>query len=81
MSEQIFLSYQENQRKIKIPMNYSELKELFLLAFNEDDKCVFSFKYNDIEGDEIIIEEEDNEFKKKIMEISKINAVVLVEKI
>ena len=81
MSEQIILSYQENQRKIKIPINYSDLKELFLLAFNEDDKCVFSFKYNDDEGDEIIIEEEDNEFKKKIMEISKINAVVLVEKI
>ena len=38
MSEQIILSYKEKERKISIPSNYTDLKELFLSAFEEDEK-------------------------------------------
>ena len=43
MSEQIILSYKEKERKIAIPSNYTDLKESFLSAFEEDEKGAFSF--------------------------------------
>ena len=43
MSEQIILSYKEKERKISIPSNYTDLKESFLSAFEEDEKGAFSF--------------------------------------
>ena len=81
MSEQIILSYKEKERKIAIPSNYTDLKESFLSAFEEDEKDAFSFSYKDAQKDEIMIEEEDELFQEKISEILKINSVVHVEKI
>ena len=81
MSEQIILSYKEKERKISIPSNYTDLKESFLSAFEEDEKGAFSFSYKDAQKDEIMIEEEDELFQEKISEILKINSVVHVEKI
>ena len=81
MSEQIILSYKEKERKISIPSNYTDLKESFLSAFEEDEKGTFSFSYKDAQKDEIMIEEEDEQFQEKISEILKINSVVHVEKI
>ena len=81
MSEQITLSYKEKERKISIPSNYTDLKESFLSAFEEDEKGAFSFSYKDAQKDEIMIEEEDEQFQEKISEILKINSVVYVEKI
>jgi len=81
MSEQIILSYKEKERKISIPSNYTDLKESFLSAFEEDEKDAFSFSFKDAQKDEIMIEEEDELFQEKISEILKINSVVHVEKI
>ena len=82
MSEKITISYNGQKRQIKIPKNYDELKNLFFAAFDEEkNENIFSFNYNDSEGDLRIIEEDDEEnFNERISEIIKLNTILIVEK-
>ena len=84
MSDKIFLSYKEQKKPASIPKNYSELKKLFFSLFNMDQKesNLFSFKYTNTDGDEILIEEDsDKSFENIISEIKSTDSTIYAEKI
>ena len=80
MSQLITLSFKDQEKKVKTPKDYSELKKLFLSSFEEDEKSSYTFKYKDESDDENYIDEDDDQFEEKISEIIKIQAVIFVEK-
>ena len=81
MSDLITISYNEEEKEISIPKNYTDLKKSFLSLFKEEGGFYYMFKYKDAEEDERIIEEDDEKFKKSISEIIKIKAIINVSKI
>ena len=81
MSSLITISYNEQEKELKIPQNYLDLKKSFLSLFEEDESFLYIFKYKDSNEDERIIEEDDEHFEKSISEITKIKATIIVIKI
>ena len=81
MSDLITISYNEEEKEISIPKNFTDLKKSFLSLFKEEGGFYYMFKYKDAEEDDRIIEEDDEKFKKSISEIIKIKAIINVSKI
>ena len=84
MSDKIFLSYKNQKKSASISKNYSELKQIFFSLFNIDEKEseLFSFKYTNSEGDDILIDEDqDKSFEETMSDIRKSDSNIYVEKL
>ena len=84
MSDKIFLSYKNQKKSASIPKNYSELKQIFFSLFNIDEKEseLFSFKYTNSEGDDILIDEDqDKSFEETMSDIKKSDSNIYIEKL
>ena len=79
MSDLITLSYKEKEKKIEIPKNYLDLKQLFISSFEQKENNSYIFKYIDSQEDEITIEENEEKFNEQISDIKNIKAIINVE--
>ena len=83
MSDKIIILYKEEKKSCSIPKNYLELQKSFISLFNINEKDInlFSFKYTNLDGDEILIEEdEEKSFEETISNIKESNSNIFVKK-
>ena len=83
MSDKITTTHKEEKKSCSIPQNYSALQKSFISLFNINEKDInlFSFKYTNLDGDKILIEEdEEKSFEETISNIKESNSNIFVEK-
>ena len=78
MNSEIILSYNDEQKSIKVPKDFIELKEIFLNEFREDKNKKFSFIFYNEEDKDIDLSS-DSGFKEFLEEVNnKLNEGVVV---